>query len=72
VVVNPSVVSVVGSTAWCTRTRFAFSGLAYTPYWVTTPTTTRERPTRHRRFWVLNKDPKTEQVSLQAPAPSLM
>jgi hypothetical protein len=27
---------------------------------------------RHRRFWVLNMDPKTEQTPLQAPAPWLM
>jgi hypothetical protein len=46
---------------------------------VTTPTTrasTRrclaESPITPRRIWTLNKDPKTEQVQLQAPAPRLM
>jgi hypothetical protein len=30
------------------------------------------RPPRHRRIWILNINPKTEQVSLQAQAPWLM
>lgn len=38
-VISPYVVSVVGSRAMYTRLRFAFAGFAYTPYWVTTPTT---------------------------------